>query len=224
MDSNEQIISDFNEIAELGDEPKWNHNNCYYGELLRLLPPQADVCLDIGCGKGELACMLSVRASEVVAVDISDKMIEYAERINAAPNIKYVRSDIFDADIKDCSLDAIVTAATAHHLSLSRLFEFSKVKLKPGGRLIILDLAKPSSLTDYILWGFAIFPNIVMNILKNGRLHKDDPHTAALWRINAEHDVYMTIAEVKGLARRHLNGAKVSRKLYWRYMLVWSKP
>lgn len=45
MDSNEQIISDFNEIAELGDEPKWNHNNCYYGELLRLLPPPPSGCV-----------------------------------------------------------------------------------------------------------------------------------------------------------------------------------
>jgi|LSQX01.2.fsa_nt_gb SAM-dependent methyltransferase len=54
MEDYDLVKSDFNEIAEL-DDPKWNHNSCYYSEIVDLVPDDADTCLDIGCGKGDLA-------------------------------------------------------------------------------------------------------------------------------------------------------------------------
>ena len=38
---------------------------------------------------------------------------------------------------------------------------FAKGKLKKGGKLIILDLAKAKTLSDYVLWGSAIIPNYI---------------------------------------------------------------
>ena len=35
------IKSDFNEIVKLGDDPKWNHNNCYFPYLLKHIPAEA---------------------------------------------------------------------------------------------------------------------------------------------------------------------------------------
>ena len=54
MEDYDLVKSDFNEIAEL-DDPKWNHNSRYYSEIVDLVPDDADTCLDIGCGKGDLA-------------------------------------------------------------------------------------------------------------------------------------------------------------------------
>lgn len=57
MEDYSVVKNDFNEISELS-EPKWNHNNCYFGHLLKFIPDDVEICLDIGCGKGELSSML----------------------------------------------------------------------------------------------------------------------------------------------------------------------
>lgn len=54
---NDLHISSGGEIAQL-DELKWNHNNCCYRRILKFAPNNVDICLDIGCGKGELSFML----------------------------------------------------------------------------------------------------------------------------------------------------------------------
>jgi len=223
MEDYEIIKADFNEIAELGDDPKWNHNNCYFPYLLRQIPSGILACLDIGCGKGELSALLATKAKRVIAVDLADKMIEYARSNNHADNIDYICGNILDMDYAPSSFDIIITTATAHHLPYEWLLELAKDKLRPGGKLIILDLAKPGSLTDYIVWGFAAIPNVIMNLIKNGRLQKDDPHTAEVWRRHGLHDSYMTIREIRSIAAQHIPNAKVQRMLFWRYILIWDK-
>lgn len=217
------VRADFNEIAEL-DEAAWNHNNCYFPYLLRLLPKNTETCLDIGCGKGQLSGLLSQRAGRVTAVDLSDRMIERARELNPAPNIDYICGNILEMDFKDNSLDLIITTATAHHLPYAWLLEFAKDKLKKGGRLLILDLARPSSLPDFFVWAAAVPINPIMSLIKNGRLHKDEPHARALWERHGEHDTYMKLSEIRRLANKYLPTSKVKRKLFWRYVLIWTKP
>lgn len=223
MENYDIVRSDFNEIAELGDDPKWNHNNCYFPYLLQHVPADVGTCLDIGCGKGELSALLSKRAKKVIAVDLADKMIEYARSYNAAENIEYICGNILDMNYAPLSYDIIISTATAHHLPYDWLLEFAKDKLSPGGKLILLDLAKASSITDYLVWGFAALPNVIMNLIKNGKLYKDDPHTMEVWRKHGEHDSYMTIREVRSLAAQYVPDAIVHRKLFWRYSLIWEK-
>lgn len=61
MEDYDVIKNDFNEISQL-DNPKWNHNNCYYNQLINLIPDNVDTCLEIGCGKGEFAFLLSKKS------------------------------------------------------------------------------------------------------------------------------------------------------------------
>lgn len=142
-------------ISEL-DDPKWNHNNCYYNQLINLIPDNVDTCLEIGCGKGEFAFLLSKKSKRVIAVDIADKMIEKAKFLHSNDNIEYFCENILHIEFENNSLDAIVTIATAHHLPFEWLLNFAKDILKKGGKLIIQT-------------------------------------------------------------------AKISRKLFWRYLLVWQK-
>ena len=114
----------------------------------------------------------------MIAVDLADKMIEKAKAFHLNGNIKYVCGNILEMKFENDSFDVIITTATAHHLPYEWLLCFAKEKLKRV-KLIILDLAKAKSLTDYIIWG-AIIPNIAMNLIKNGRLHKDDEHSRSL--------------------------------------------
>lgn len=216
------VKSDFNEISQLR-ELKWNHNNCYFKHLIKFVPNNAETCLDIGCGKGELSFMLSRKSKKVVAVDLADKMIESAKVLYPNKNINYICGNILDMKFENNSLDVIITTATAHHLPYEWLLCFAKDKLKKGGKLIILDLVKAKSLSDYIIWGSAFIPNIVMNLIKNGRMPKYDAHSKEVWERHGKHDTYMTMDEVKSLAKKHVATAKIKRKLFWRYLLVWQK-
>ena len=68
MENYDIVKLDFNEIAELGSEPNWNHNNCYFPYLLQHIPIGTGTCLDIGCGKGELSSLLSKRVTAFIAL------------------------------------------------------------------------------------------------------------------------------------------------------------
>ncbi len=223
MSENYEVVkTDFNEIAELR-EPKWNHNNCYFPYLLRNLPRKIDACLDIGCGKGELSKLLSQKAGRVIAVDLSDRMIARARELNSAPNIIYICGNILEMNFEDDSLDLIITTATAHHLPYEWLLEFSKDKLIKGGRLLVLDLARPSTLPDYLIWGLAVPINPLISLIKNGTFYKDDSHARAVWEKHGEHDTYMRLNEIRKLVKKQLPSAKIKRKLLWRYLLIWTK-
>jgi len=222
MEDYNVVKTDFNEISEL-DELNWNHNNCYFNHLLKFVPDNVETCLDIGCGKGELSFMLSKKSKKVIAVDLADKMIEKAKALNNNKNIEYICGNVLDMKFEDNSIDVIITTATAHHLPYEWLLSFAKNKLKQGGKLIILDLAKAKSLSDYIVWGSAVIPNIVMNLIKNGRLQKDDSHSKEVWERHGKHDTYMTMDDIKSCAKKHIPTAEIKRKLFWRYSLIWQK-
>jgi len=217
------VKADFDEIAELPNPQKWNHNNCYFNYLLSFVPEKIEICLDIGCGHGELSAMLCDRADRVIGVDLSDRMIHYAKKLHQKPNAEYICGNILDMEFEDSSLDLIITTATAHHLPYEWLLQFAKSKLKPDGSLIILDLIEAESLPEKIMWSFAAVPNVIMNIIKNGSIKKDDPHSAEVWRKHGAHDKYMTFTELKAAADKYLPNAYLRRMLFWRYVLVWKK-
>lgn len=70
MENYNIVKTDFNEIAEL-DELKWNHNNCYFNQLMKLIPNNIETFLEIVCGKGELSYMLSEKSQNVISVDLA---------------------------------------------------------------------------------------------------------------------------------------------------------
>lgn len=178
---------------------------------------------DFGCGKGELSLMLSKKSQKVIAVDIADKMIEKARVLHPNTNIEYICGNVLDMEFENNIFDIIVTTATAHHLPYEWLLCFAKDKLKKGGKLMILDLVQPKSISDYLIWSSAIIPNIIMNLIKNGRLKKDDEHSKEVWEKHGKHDTYMTMDEVRSFAIKYIPTAIIKRKLFWRYLLVWEK-
>jgi SAM-dependent methyltransferase len=126
-------------------------------------------------------------------------------------------------DFSNASFNVIISTATAHHLPYEWLLNFAREKLRPGGKLLLLDLAGPSSVADYIIWGFAAIPNMLMNFIKNGARRTHNPHAAAAWKKHGEHDHYMTMRKIRTLASEALPGAVIQRKLFWRYALIWIK-
>jgi ubiquinone/menaquinone biosynthesis C-methylase UbiE/DNA-binding transcriptional ArsR family regulator len=112
--------------------------------LLHLMPPL--VVADLGAGEGAFALLLAQRAKKVIAVDSSTKMIEVGRELaqrHDVKNIDYRLGDMEEIPIADSEVDLVFFSQSLHHaLHPERaLAEASRI-LAPGGRIVVLDLAK----------------------------------------------------------------------------------
>ena len=95
--------------------------------------------LDIGCGSGILAFELAQYYDNVVAVDLSEKMLAIASQKRSAPNIEYIQMDASQLAL-DRQFDLIVSAATFHHLpNLPAALDAIKKMLNPHGKIVFID-------------------------------------------------------------------------------------
>jgi len=112
--------------------------------LLRLLPPM--VIADLGAGEGGFALLLAERAKKVIAVDTSAKMIEVGREQalrHGIKNIEFRLGDMEEVPIRDGRIDLVFFSQSLHHaLHPERAVSEAKRILRPGGRIVILDLAK----------------------------------------------------------------------------------
>jgi len=112
--------------------------------LLRLMPPM--VIADLGAGEGAFALLLAQQAKKVIAVDTSVKMIEVgreqAQR-HGVKNVEWRLGDMEEIPIEDGEIDLVFFSQSLHHaLHPERAVQDAWRILKPGGRIVILDLAK----------------------------------------------------------------------------------
>ncbi len=110
--------------------------------LLELLPPM--VVADLGAGEGALSMLLARRARKVIAIDLSSKMTEYGSKMAAAhgyKNVEFRVGDIESPPIRRQSVDLALLSQALHHArSPEKAVLAAAAILKPGGRLVILDL------------------------------------------------------------------------------------
>lgn len=113
------------------------------GPLLAQLVPEV-VIADLGAGEGWLAQLLAQNATKVIAVDNSPKMVAFAKaelKKKKIPNIEYRLGDISEPPIEPASIDVAVLSQALHHtVNPAQTISAAARLLKPGGRLIILDL------------------------------------------------------------------------------------
>ncbi len=223
MASLEKIQADFDRIAVLSNEG-WSHNDYYHPFLLKHVPAQCDQALDIGCGTGGFSRLLAQRAQHVLALDLSPQMVRIAqERSKSFNNIEYQVADVLKYELPADHFDCIVSIATLHHLPLAEMLSRMKEALKSSGTLLVLDLFKAQTLSDYLLSIPALYWNFVLRLWKQRRLQP--PHEVrAAWAEHGRTDVYLTLSQVRQSCDKILPGAHLTRHLLWRYSIVWTRP
>ena len=121
------------------------------------LAPQASV-LDVCTGTGLVAIDIARRkVCRVVGVDLSDRMIERAQRnVRAhclAPMVDLVEGRAESLPFSDQSFDVVVTTFLLRYVQdpQATLCELSRV-LRPGGQLVSLEFFVPRSPAFHALW------------------------------------------------------------------------
>jgi ArsR family transcriptional regulator len=114
-----------------------------WSRALGLLLPPLDVA-DLGCGEGYLTVETARWAKQVIAVDRSAGVLARAKALAArrkVTNIVWKKGELERLPVDDASVDVALLSQALHHASEpgAALDEASRI-LRPGGRLLILDL------------------------------------------------------------------------------------
>jgi ArsR family transcriptional regulator len=110
--------------------------------LLGLVPGDW-VVGDLGCGTGSLIAELAAHVATVVGVDGSDEMLAAARvRLEGLQNVDLRQGALEALPIATGALDAAVMMLVLHHLpSPGAALAEAKRALRPGGRLLVIDMA-----------------------------------------------------------------------------------
>src|SRR5579885_306073 len=110
--------------------------------LLKLMPPM--VIADLGAGEGTISQLMSQRAKKVIAIDNSEKMVEFGSELarrHGISNLEYRLGDLEDVPIRTGTVDLAFLSQALHHAQHpERAIAEAWRILKPGGRIAVLDL------------------------------------------------------------------------------------
>lgn len=112
--------------------------------LLALLPPL--VIADLGAGEGTFSQLLATRAKRVIAVDNSEKMVQFGAalaRKHGIRNLEYRCGDLEKLPLKAGEADVAFFSQALHHAPhpAQAVAEAWRI-LRRGGRIVILDLLR----------------------------------------------------------------------------------
>lgn len=107
-----------------------------------LLPPLR--VADLGCGEGYLTIEASRWASQVIAVDRSDAVLDRARALGRrrhVANVTWKRGELERLPIRDASVDVALLSQALHHAEqpARAVAEAARITV-PDGRVLILDL------------------------------------------------------------------------------------
>ncbi|WP_338775827.1 class I SAM-dependent methyltransferase [Streptomyces sp. DG1A-41] len=195
----------------------WDHNAHFHRWILRQFPRRVGSALDVGCGSGDLVRLLAVRADRVHGVDADPAITARARELTpTAVPVTYAVADA-PTGLPDGPYDVITCVAVVHHLPFAQALQAFRDRLAPGGTLVIVGVSRERTPADHLLSVASIPLNLVMALLKNrGR---PAPRPVSMTARTSPAD--MAFPEIVREARTVLPGARLRRRLFWRYTLVW---
>ena len=214
-------------LARLNARHPWSHNEYFHRWILRNLPARRDAAVDIGCGKGVLAAKLATCFTHVTGIDPDEGMAATAgARLADVPgaSIRRCRLDELDPAPGDGGADLITMVAVLHWLDLDDALTRLPALLAPGGRLLVVGLARPDSLADLAFDVVSGAANPVMGMIRHPRPAQPSPPAPDGQPVMPVTDPVTTFAEIRTAARARLPGVAIRRRVFFRYTLRWDKP
>ncbi|MFF4778150.1 class I SAM-dependent methyltransferase [Microtetraspora fusca] len=201
----------------------WSHND-HYGRWVanRVAASGARHVLDVGCGTGNLAALLRRRAATVTVTGLEPDPATAraaAERFADDPAVTIVQTGFAGRDPQR-RWDAVTLVAVLHHLPLVPTLRELRGCLTAGGRLVVVGCYREAGPADVLAALPAMVANPIMGLIKHPvRADALPSHMTA-----PTADPRETLAEIRAAAARELPGARIRRRLFWRYTLVYDAP
>ena len=136
----DEIAAYFDERADSWDESGCSGESRVQGAVLSLVDLKpGDSVLDLGCGTGVMIPFyLAAQAGKIVAVDVSEKMVERArEKFGNEPSVELRASDALSLDEGERFDAAVIYNAYPHFPDKLALVEKVYRMLKPSGRFVV---------------------------------------------------------------------------------------
>jgi ubiquinone/menaquinone biosynthesis C-methylase UbiE len=120
------------------------------------MPAAPAAVLDIGCGGGDLACLLAPRAELTVALDVSPEVLKAVadkKQAKGLQRLQLVVADVNRLPFRDACFDYVVSRYTLHHTDLNASLPEVRRVLAPGGRLLLRDIfSRWPKLEPFVAW------------------------------------------------------------------------
>lgn len=172
-----------NQIMSLGQWERWHREFVKYTGLK---PGMRN--LDVACGTGDLSMLTAAQVApdgSVIGVDISEGMLEVGRRrVAASPYASMIDlrwGNAMKLEFEDATFDCVTIGWAMRNVKdiPTVLKEMNRV-LKPGGRVVCLEAAKPRNpimRAGFFLMWKTMIPLIDWLIVKVGRQAKVRPYT-----------------------------------------------
>jgi len=113
----------------------------WYAQRIDAEIPFGASVIDVGCGTGQLACLLALKDRRVLGVDYSQRSLDLARTLKerlALKNVDFRRVNILDWDLPADSFDYVFCNGVLHHTSDPYGgFQNLVAITKPGGMLVV---------------------------------------------------------------------------------------
>ena len=195
----------------------WNHNVAFHRRIVRDTALRGGSALDVGCGDGLLLARLATVCRRVVGLEPDEQAVARARgRLKQIPQAEVLLDDVMDPDLPQRigTFETVSCVATLHHLPLEPALARLSELVAPGGRLIIVGLAANRGLWDWVLSALAVLPLRMI-----GALRRERSDIGVVTRPPRE-----SLAEIRAAASRMLPEARIRRRFYYRYTLLWDRP
>ena len=113
----------------------------WYARRLDAEIPFGAAVIDVGCGTGQLACLLALKGRSVLGVDYSEHSLALAQRLKqrlALACVEFRRANILAWDLPAASFDFVFCNGVLHHTSDPHGGFRNLVRImRPGGFVIV---------------------------------------------------------------------------------------
>lgn len=182
----DKIAEDYdamNQVMSAGQWSRWHKEFVHHCDF-----EPGDRILDVACGTGDLSMLAAAQVSpggSVVGADLSEGMMEVGRRRIAQTAYKDMITmewgNAMDLKYPDNSFDGVTMGWAMRNVTSipQTLSEIYRV-LKPGGRFVCLEAARPYSAlvrTGFMLYWKTLLPVIDWYVVKSGRKAKVRPYT-----------------------------------------------
>jgi len=196
----------------------WSHND-HYGPWVagQVAASGARHVLDVGCGTGNLAALLRRGGATVTGLEPDPATARVAaERFAGDPAVTILQAGFAGRDPQR-RWDAVTLVAVLHHLPLVPTLRELRGCLAPGGRLVVVGCYRQAGPADLLTALPAMIANPIVGMVKHpARADAPPSHMTAPTAEPRE-----TLADIRAAAARELPGARIRRRLFWRYTLVY---